>query len=155
MEKLEETEPLTPDLYEKRTNLCAELNDILADEELFWLQHSNERWLLKGDQNTAFYHRVANGKKRKNTIHSLTDGKVVSEGTKDLLNHASSYYKELFGPARGNIFHLSPDTWDEGEKLRPSLATTFFSNHGIPKPKYLNTWAINTSVSKKHSFSQF
>ena len=70
IEKIEEGEPLTPELYEKRTTLCAKLNDILAGEELFWLEHSNERWLLKGDQNTAFYHRVANGKKIKKTPYT-------------------------------------------------------------------------------------
>ena len=114
---MEEVGPLDPETYERRTTLSVELNDILADEELLWLQHSNERWLLKGDHNTAYFHRIANGKKRKNTIHSLADGEMVIEGTKELLEHATSYYKGLFGPASGNLFHLSPETWSSDERL--------------------------------------
>lgn len=29
----------------------------------------------------------------------------------------TSYYKDLFGRAPGNLFHLSPGTWGEHEKL--------------------------------------
>ena len=54
---------------------------------------------------------------KKNTIHSLDDGEKVIEGTKNLLGHATTFYKDLFGPARGNLFHMSPDTWASSEKL--------------------------------------
>lgn len=50
-------------------------------------------------------------------IHSISDGETSIEGTENLLNHATAYYKELFGPAPGNLFHLSPDTWGSHEKL--------------------------------------
>ena len=73
--------------------------------------------MLKGDLNIDFYHRVANGRNRKNTIHSFTNGDVVIEGTTNLFANATSYYKELFGLFRGNLFHLSPSTWSENEKL--------------------------------------
>ena len=43
IERLEENGPLDPEIYEERTSLCAELNDLLVMEELIWLQHSNER----------------------------------------------------------------------------------------------------------------
>lgn len=117
IEKMEEIGPLDPEVYEKRTLLYAEYNEILFNDELFWLQQSNERWLLKGDRNTSFFHRVANGRKRKNTIHSLVNGDVVIEGTQNLLRHAADFYKELFGPANGNMFHLDPNTWSSGKKI--------------------------------------
>lgn len=69
------------------------------DEELFWHQKSHERWLLKGDNNTDFFHKVANGRCRKNTMHSLECDSFVTEGTKNLLAHATAFYKDLFGPA--------------------------------------------------------
>lgn len=116
IEKLEEVGPLDPGIYEKRTLLCAEYNEILNNDELFWLQQSNERWLLKGDRNTTYFHRVANGRKRKNTIHSFVNGDVVIEGTENLLRHGTDFYKELFGPANGNMFHLDPNTWSIREK---------------------------------------
>ena len=63
IETLEEEGPLDTETFENRTTLRMELDDILANEELFTLQQSNERWLLKGDQNTTFFHPAANGKK--------------------------------------------------------------------------------------------
>lgn len=50
-------------------------------------------------------------------MHSLTNGDVVIEGTKDLLAHATSFYNEMFGPAPGNPFQLSPETWADHEML--------------------------------------
>lgn len=91
IESMEEQGPLDPDLLDRRAALSGELDSILATEEMFWLQQSHETWLLKGDHNTSFFHRVANGKKRKNTIHSFTNGEVTIEGTDNLLKHATSF----------------------------------------------------------------
>ena len=66
IEAMEEQGPLDPDTLVKRASLSGELQQLMVNEELYWLQQSHETWLLKGDQNTAFYHRIANGKKRKN-----------------------------------------------------------------------------------------
>ena len=68
LDTIEEIGPLSPEDYIRRTNILLELHEIYADEELYWLQRSNERWLLKGDQNSAYLHRVATGRKRKNTV---------------------------------------------------------------------------------------
>jgi hypothetical protein len=33
---------------------------LLEKEEAFWQQRSGERWLLQGENNTSFFHRMAN-----------------------------------------------------------------------------------------------
>lgn len=63
LEILKELTPLHVETYNHRVEILAELYELYADEELHWLQFSNERWLLQGDNNTAYYHKVANGKK--------------------------------------------------------------------------------------------
>ena len=76
------------------------------------------------------------GGREKNTIHSFTAGEVVIEGTQNLLAHATSFYKELFGPARGNMFHLSADTWSEEEKLSEEdniLLTSEFTEEEVKR----------------------
>jgi hypothetical protein len=45
----------------------------------------------------------------------LDNGGVVIEGTKNLLQHATDYYKNLFGP--GNLFPISPNLWSASETL--------------------------------------
>ena len=117
IETMEEQGNLDPETLDRRAELCGKLQQMLADEELFWLQQSHETWLLKGDQNTSFFHRIANGRKRKNTFHSFSNGDETIEGTENLLKHATDYYRELFGTAPGNLFHMDPGSWGEDEKL--------------------------------------
>ena len=74
LEELEENGPLSPEMYSTKVDISMELHELLVNKEIFWLQQSHERWLLKGDLNTDYYHKIANGRKRKNTIHSLKAG---------------------------------------------------------------------------------
>jgi len=53
--------------------------------------------------------------KEKNTILSMEDGTRIIEGDENLLNHATTYYKNLFGPEIGNAFPLDPSLWNDEE----------------------------------------
>ena len=53
----------------------------------------------------------------KNTMISLECGAVTIEGTKNLLAHATEYYKNLFGPAPGNLCQIDGDMWPLEEKI--------------------------------------
>jgi hypothetical protein len=90
---------------------------ILDEEEMYWYKRSHENWLLKGDNNTSFFHRIANGKKRKQTIYSLQDGDVNISGDENLLKHATEYYKCLFGPGTGDALTLDPDLWPDEDTV--------------------------------------
>jgi hypothetical protein len=52
-----------------------------------------------------------------NSIHSLDDNGVLVEGTDDLLNHATAYYKVFFGPAPANMFSVSQSLWNDNGTL--------------------------------------
>jgi hypothetical protein len=67
LEAIEETMILSFD-QSKNSKIQEELMLIYENEEAFWSQRSREQWLLKGDNNTEFFHRCANGQKRKRTI---------------------------------------------------------------------------------------
>jgi hypothetical protein len=71
LEMIEETCPLSMDQVRQRMNPKVELYNILDEEELVWFKRSHEAWLLKGDNNTEYFYRIANGRKRKQTIFSL------------------------------------------------------------------------------------
>ena len=73
---------------------------------MYLLQQSHEKWLLQGDQNTAYYQKIAINNKRKHIVHSLNVGDTIIEGTDNLLAHATDFYKNLFGPAPGNLFKM-------------------------------------------------
>jgi hypothetical protein len=72
---------------------------------------------LQGDNNTEFFHRIANGKNRKNLIFNLEHDSNILEKDEDILTHATNYYRELFGPSESPVFHLDPNCWGPKEKV--------------------------------------
>jgi hypothetical protein len=114
---MEEYGPLNLSQIEKKVGLTSELLHVLEDEELYWYKRNHENWLLKGDNNTEYFHRVANGRKSKQTIYSVNDGNKIVQGTKELLKLATEYYKNLFGPGTCNMFDIDPRVWQECENV--------------------------------------
>jgi hypothetical protein len=90
---------LSSEQWQRKTWIISENMRLLEQEELYWYNRSHDTWLLHGDLNTKYFHRVASGRKRKNTILSLEHEGTTIEGDKDLLAHATAYYTDLFGPA--------------------------------------------------------
>ena len=89
LESIEESQDLSPNQLLRKSDIQVMLLKMYEEEELYWHQRSNERWLLKGDNNTAFFHRVANGKRRRHFMHQLNHNNLVIEGTSNLINHAT------------------------------------------------------------------
>lgn len=111
-----------------RAQINSELLKILEEEELYWFKRSHENWLHKGDYNTEYFHRVANGRKRKNIIFSLQDEGQIVEGDQNLIDHATKYYKNLFGPADSSRLPVSPELFENSTKL------TEIDNEELCKP---------------------
>jgi hypothetical protein len=69
LEILEEIQILSAEELTCRAAFQKELLDRYEANELYWFSRYSENWLLKQDNNTEFFHRVANhtanGKKRK------------------------------------------------------------------------------------------
>jgi hypothetical protein len=64
---------------------------------------------LEGDDNTQYFHLVANGKYRKQHIFKLEQEDGVIVGDVDLKTYITNYYKGLFGPPEENNFTLVED----------------------------------------------
>ena len=60
-----ETNLLSPQEGELRHHLKEQLTKLLREEEIYWLQRSKATKLLQGDDNTKYFHVVANGRHRK------------------------------------------------------------------------------------------
>jgi hypothetical protein len=128
MEELEESAPLYDDQVIYRRKLMVELQGIRDDEELYWFKRSHETWLLKGDNNTNFFHRIANGRKRKHTTFALYHrGKQIS-GNKKIRDHATEFYKCLFGHGTGDAFELDENLWPKSEGV------TAVENESLVRP---------------------
>lgn len=99
IEKCEEQNILNASQLQRKTEIQTELMKIYELEELYWNERPKNIGLLKEDGNIEFFHRVANEEKRKNTIFSLQHGEEIIKEEKNLLKHATTYYRPLW--ARG------------------------------------------------------
>jgi hypothetical protein len=73
--------------------------------------------LLQGDSNIEYFHRFANGKKRKNMIFQIEKGDEILLLEKEILTHATDYNKTMFGHAEKPIFSIDPDCWSQEERV--------------------------------------
>lgn len=112
----------------RKIDLIRESLQLLDQEESYWHNRCHEQWLLKGDNNTSYFHKIANGRKRKHIVISLKkDGEII-EGNENLLRHATEYYSELFGPRENHNLHFDQSLWDDMEHV------TKLENEELCKP---------------------
>jgi mannosylglycoprotein endo-beta-mannosidase len=71
LELIEESGDLSKDQYFRKVWLVKESLNLLDQEEAYWHKRCHEQWLLKGDNNTKYFHKIANGRKRKKYYHIL------------------------------------------------------------------------------------
>jgi mannosylglycoprotein endo-beta-mannosidase len=106
IESYEETSFLGFHQLARKVYLIKEYLQLLDQEETYWVNRCHENWLLKGDNNTSYFHKIANGRKRKNNVVSLENNGELIEGDENLLKHATDYYKELFGLEEDHNIHI-------------------------------------------------
>jgi hypothetical protein len=139
LEIIEENGSLSDDQIKSRIDLKVELFLILEEEELYWYKRSHANWLLKGDNNNEYFHTIANGKKRKQTISSMKCGDRTISGDVQLIKHATNYYRNLFGRGEGNNFEIDSSLWNAEElvtDLENTMLTQPFQEEEIKVPLF-------------------
>ncbi|GKV19346.1 hypothetical protein SLEP1_g29624 [Rubroshorea leprosula] len=70
--------------------------DMLRMREAIWKQKSRSVWVKLGDQNTRYFHKVANGRKAQNSIQGImSDGHWVEEPVM-VKKEVMSYFRKAF-----------------------------------------------------------
>ena len=104
----------------RRVIIKADIEFLASLEEISWRQKSKALFIKEGDNNTWFFHRLANSHRRMNFIRSVKVDGVLSEGESDVLDHVVAFYKKLYQELeswRPTIDGLEFDCLDETEKL--------------------------------------
>lgn len=93
-----------------------ELSYIYKAEEQYWSTRAKENWLALGDANTAFFHKVATSKKRKQQITQLEVDGQQTQNPEVIQEHIFSFYSKLFNKEEEAVGGLLPEVWEPQEK---------------------------------------
>jgi mannosylglycoprotein endo-beta-mannosidase len=111
MDLLADSSGIDEEGWALRYHLEDELLEIYKQEEAYWRQRGRTKWALEGDANTAYFHAVANGRRRKCNISALEtrDGTITDPGL--IQAHIYEFYRELLGTPAQRVCGLAPSTW--------------------------------------------
>jgi len=91
----EEERELAANERDRKEKAKNDLAKVALMQEICWRQKSRATWLKEGDNNTGFFHFLANSHRRHNFISSLCiDGNVTSE-IKLIKESITQYYSNL------------------------------------------------------------
>ena len=65
--------PMNIDSLSRQKEIVVLIENLLDQEEIFWLQRGRANWLMHGDRNTSFFHNAATTRKNRNNIKNLLD----------------------------------------------------------------------------------
>lgn len=89
--------PTTEGTLGEIKKIDVEIDELEYREETYWAQRSRQNWLRDGDKNTAFFHKKAEDRRRRNTIKGVFDeggSWRTDEGEAEAVFVA--YFKSLF-----------------------------------------------------------
>jgi hypothetical protein len=110
-----ESEELSPYELLRLKSIYAEMHNLWLKEEIKAKQRSRDRDIKEGDRNTTYFHAVANQRRRKMLVHSLDgpDGPITEEA--EMLELATSFYKDLFKKEMPSGYRLAEDFYSSNE----------------------------------------
>jgi hypothetical protein len=111
-----ENEALSESEINRMRVIHSEMQKIWLKEETKAKQHSRDRDVKEGDRNTAYFHTVAN-QRRKILVHSLEGPNGPTSDLGDMLDIATSFYKDLFKKENRDGFSLAEDFFSQDEKV--------------------------------------
>ena len=92
-----QAEPSNQQLSQRRNSTRAELNELIAQENIYWHQRAKVSWFQEGDRNSKFFHVVASQRRRHNEITKLKDSsRNFYSNQTNLERIVVDYFQEMF-----------------------------------------------------------
>jgi hypothetical protein len=123
-----ETSALSDSEVDRLKFIQLEMHKLWLKEEVKAKQRSRDRDILEGDRNTAYFHAVANQRRRKTLIHILEGPDASSSDLNCMLKIATDFYKDLFKAESREDFSLSEDFFSDNEIVSAEM------NASLDKP---------------------
>lgn len=77
----------------------------------YWRFRETQKWVLKGDANTAYFQAIANGWRRRYSTPLLWDGEALLQPPGDIRTHVDDFYKALFSSTPWSGLAMALDFW--------------------------------------------
>ena len=74
----------------------SEVENLLSLEEISWKQKSRMLWIKEGDNNTKFFHKMANSRRRFNHLSFLEVDGVIYKEESEMATQVVNFYKNLY-----------------------------------------------------------
>lgn len=87
--------------------LRVEMVSILKQEEIYWKQRARVTWLKEGDENTNYFHSVANGCRNRNFIPWVWHDNHRVDDIGRIGDSFTSFYKDLYGSTQEHRFQIN------------------------------------------------
>jgi hypothetical protein len=101
-----ETVPLCDAERDQKREADIALAKLRCDKETKLVQRAKVKHIQEGDNNTKYFHLIANGKHRKKRIFHLEQDEGTIVGQQNLKVFITEYYKKLFGAPVTNFFNM-------------------------------------------------
>uniref|UniRef100_A0ACD5WFW5 Uncharacterized protein n=1 Tax=Avena sativa TaxID=4498 RepID=A0ACD5WFW5_AVESA len=108
---------LSADDWSHRYSLETSIMEIYKGKEAFWRQRSRQNWTIQGESNTAYFHAIANGRRRKCSIPCLWDEGSLLEDHREISDHIYAFYRELFSASPRSGLALGVDFCPEAARV--------------------------------------
>jgi hypothetical protein len=106
---------LSDDDWALRYHLEECIIQIYQREEEYWRQRGRLKWTLQGDANTKYFHAVANGRRRKCTISTLSSGSGFVSDKLEIQKLIYDFYRELMGSEDPFPISLVKGIWTQDQ----------------------------------------
>jgi hypothetical protein len=143
LDKIVESQLLSQREWDLKQSIHERLNQLLR-EELKWFQRAKTTNILEGDNNTRYFHMIANGKRKKTRVFRLKQEEGVIEGEKALKDYITKYYKYLFGTSQENGLSLN-------ESMVEGIPQLTFSEMEELMAEFREKEVRNTIFQMKHN----
>ena len=71
--------PLDAESRSRQKEILVLIENLLDQEEIFWIQRGRANWLMHGDRSASFFHNAATARKKRNNIKKLLDHSGILE----------------------------------------------------------------------------
>ncbi|XP_011624794.1 uncharacterized protein LOC105420937 [Amborella trichopoda] len=88
---------LNTDQLSNRNAKKVELDNYLRLYEIFWFQRSHSKWVKQGDNNTNYFHAIANSRLKSNSLSDLFISEVDMDNPVEVTNSIVDHFEKTFG----------------------------------------------------------